>query len=363
MHAQMTHVHPLVFIRRNRTLPVPGVVTVRTGQKVSPMDVIAEVEIPTRHYLVDVYRSLGLKTPADAEKLIDRKPGDLLQKNDIIAETGGMFSRVIRTPGTGKIVSISGGRVLIEAESRKVTKTAGMSGLVTEIIEERGAVVETSGTLIQGVWGNMQSGSGGLVIQQETVDGELLPSAIGLNVRRAVLVAGFCKSPEALQAAAAAEVSGIILGTISASILPVAEAQPYPIIVLGGFGRFGLDPISKKLLISSSGREAAVNAVKWDRLTGERPEIIISLPSDGDPYPVEVEYEAGQIVRVHASDHLGKVGTVQKIIPGLTRLPNGLRANAAAVKFEDGEMSVVPLANLDVLHMTSEFLGPTDEGG
>lgn len=363
MYAQNTQIHPLVFIRRNRVLPVPGVVNVRIGQKVDPMDVVASVEIPTRHYLVDVFHSLGTRTAADAENLIGRKPGDLLEKNDIIAETGGLFSRVIRTPGPGKLITITGGRVLIEAGKRTLNKLAGMSGVVTQIVGEVGAVIETNGTLVQGVWGNNQAGSGTLIVRQESVDGELVPANISLEFRGTVLIAGCCNSAEALAKAASEGIKGLILGSMSSSLIATAESQSYPIIVLSGFGKFGLDSLSKKILVSNAGREVAINAVKWDRITGDRPEIIISLPSNGEPYSIQTEFAVGQIVRVHASEHLGKVGVAEKIIPGLTRLPSGLRASAAAVKFENGERGILPLANLDVLHLSSEFLETNDGGG
>ena len=360
MHAQMTHVHPLVFIRRNRFLPVSGVVNVRVGQKVSPTEVIAETTIPTRHYLVDVYRTLGLKTPEEAEKLIERKPGESLVKNDIIAETGGLFSRVIRTPGPGKIISILGGQVLIEAESRRITLQAGMSGTVTEILENTGAVIETNGALIQGVWGNDKLGCGPLQIEGDLADQELKSSSLGLTSRGLVILAGFCASPDVFTVAASIPVSGLILGSMSASLIQVAEAQPYPIIVLGGFGKFGMDPVSKKLLVSNAGREASINAAKWDRLSGIRPEILISLPAEGDPYREQADFSAGQTVRVHASAHRGKVGVIEKVISGLSVLPGGLRASSAAIIFEDNEKAVVPLVNLDIIDLKNTFLGKTE---
>ena len=49
MYPQMTQIHPLTLIRRNRLLPVPGEVSVRPGQKVKPTDVVAEASIPSRH--------------------------------------------------------------------------------------------------------------------------------------------------------------------------------------------------------------------------------------------------------------------------------------------------------------------------
>ena len=102
MNASIVQTHPLIQIRRKRILPFAGTVLVRVGQKVTTSEVIAEMEIPSQFHYVDVMRSLGLASPAQAEKLINRKVGDQVDKNDILAETGGMFSKIInpfRLPG------------------------------------------------------------------------------------------------------------------------------------------------------------------------------------------------------------------------------------------------------------------------
>lgn len=352
MYAQLTHINKLTLINRNRLLPVPGSVNVRQGQKVSPSDIVAEASVPAHHYLVDVARTLGTRTPAAAEKLISRKPGDILQKNDIIAETGGVFSRVIRTPGEGRVISISKGRVLIEAESAKISLQAGLAGKVSQVIPERGATIQCYGALIQGVWGNGKLGCGPLATDPESLAGELTPSAIGVTARGTIIAGGTC-TQELFKAGASEEIGGLILGSISSTLIPLALEQPYAVILLCGFGEQGMDEISRNLLTSHIGHDVSINAVKWNRLTGDRPEIYIPSAEEAEPNEERIFYSTGQTVRLQTGSYAGRIGRIESLLPGLTLLPGGLRTSAARVIFGENTREIIPLANLDVI-LTSE---------
>lgn len=352
MYAQLTHINPLTLIHRNRLLPVPGSVNVREGQKVNPADIVAEASIPARHYLVDVARTLATSTPAAAEKMITRKPGEVLQKNDIIAETGGLFSRVIRTPGEGRVISVNKGRILIEAESTKISLQAGLAGKVSQVIPDRGATIQCYGALIQGVWGNARLGCGPLAADSESLSAELKSSKLGVTARGTVLAGGTC-SKEFLAAAASEEIGGLILGSISSSHISAALEQPYAIIVLCGFGDFGMDELSRKLLSTHIGHDVSINAVKWNRLTGDRPEVYIPLAEEANACEDQVVYSSGQTVRLHTGSYAGRVGRIESLLPGFTLLPSGLRAAAARVVFGENSREIIPLANLDVI-LTSD---------
>ncbi|HMN62220.1 MAG TPA: hypothetical protein PJ988_17765, partial [Anaerolinea sp.] len=154
MLAKVTHISGLANVRRTRILPVNGRVLVSPGQRVHASDVLAETNNATRHVLLDVRRWLGYARVDEAQRTIIRQEGEKVQKGDIIAETGGLFSRIVRAPDDGQVVTISAGRVLLEVESQPVQILAGISGVVTDLIPERGATVEGNGALIQGVWGN-----------------------------------------------------------------------------------------------------------------------------------------------------------------------------------------------------------------
>jgi len=351
MYPQMTQIQPLTLIRRNRLLPFPGEVTVRPGQKVNATDVVAQASIPTRHYLVDVRSALGVSTVAAAEKLITRKPGDLLEKNDILAETGGLFSKVIRTPGPGRVISISKGRVLIETENETFSLQAGLAGKIHQVIDDRGVSIETYGALIQGVWGNSRIGFGQLLVDESSLDGELSASALSLTARGNILIAGFCSSEEMFTAARSAQISGLILGSMPSLLIPTALELSYPVILLTGFGKTGLDEYSRRILVTNAGRDISINAVRWNRLAGDRPEIYIPLPSEGEPYQWENSFSVGQKVRVHSGAYAGRIGRIDELIPGMTQLPNGLRASAARVKFDQRSGAVLPLVNLDVIQI------------
>lgn len=357
MQNPVTQINPLVKIRRNRVLPVAGTVLVRVGQKIAPGEILAETLIPTKHMIIDVLNALGLKDADEAEKLVDRQVGDLVDKHDIIAETGGLFSRVIRAPMPGKIISIKNGQVLLEVDSRKVVVQSGYSGQVVEILNDRGAVIETSGTLIQGVWGNGLIGFGPFIVDAQMIGQELTPASLSLNTRGTVLAAAWCEQEESLNVAGSLPIAGLVLGSMSPRLIPCALKQNYPILLLEGFGRIAINDQAKNVLLASAQKEMSLNAVKWDHYSGIRPEISIALQQSGAPEKETVELAEGQLVRVHSSFFAGKTGVLTAINTGKTTLPNGLRTATASVLFQNNEKTVVPFSNFDIIEVEDRFPG------
>jgi transcription antitermination factor NusG len=357
MQNPVTQINPLVKIRRNRLLPVAGTVLVRVGQKVAPGEILAETLIPTKHVIVDVLNALGLKNADEAESLIDRQVGDLVDKHDIIAETGGLFSRVIRAPMPGKIISIKNGQVLLEVESRKLVVQSGYSGQVVEILNDRGAVIETNGTLIQGVWGNGLIGFGPFIVDAQTIGQELTPASLSLNTRGTVLAASWCEQEESLNLAGSLPIAGLVLGSMSPRLIPCALKQNYPILLLEGFGRIAVNDQAKNVLLANAQKEMSLNAVKWDHYSGIRPEISIALQASGAPEKESAEFAEGQKVRVHSSFFAGKTGVLTAINAGKTTLPNGLRTATASVLFQNNEKTVVPFSNFDIIEVEDRFPG------
>ena len=122
-------------------------------------------------------------------------------QGDVIAGPVGLFKRVIRAPQSG-VVKIAGeGKVLYEINSAEYELQAGMEGTVTNIIPERGAIIETKGALIQGMWGNGKITYG--VVQPISNDllQELVPEQLNIGFRGAIITAGFCRKPKVLEAA------------------------------------------------------------------------------------------------------------------------------------------------------------------
>ncbi|MEJ5223600.1 MAG: hypothetical protein WHV44_04020 [Anaerolineales bacterium] len=350
MLTPVTHILPLTTITRARFLPIPGEVVVRAGQKVSPTDTIAEAIIPRGHIVMDVARELG-ELPEDTDKLIKVKRGDMLEKDDVIAEISGLGGRDVVAPAAGRVVAIGGGKVLLQTGQTHIEVKAGLAGVVTTVMNARGAVVSTTGALVQGVWGNGQVDGGLLFSLCEKPTDTLHADQLDVSMRGAVILAGHLDSQKALSVAAELPLRGLILSSIAPDLLSAASQLRFPVIVLDGFGKRPMTPAAHKLLSTNVKRDVAINAEPYDRLAGTRPEIVIPLPAGSDiPEPPEaVMLTAGQTVRLLRAPHQGETGVITAVRPGLSQLPNGLRVPAASVKVESGETLLVPLANLEVL--------------
>lgn len=348
MLAPVTHILPLTFIRRSRTLPVPGQLEVRPGQKVNASDVVAVAHIPSGHMSLDIRRSLGIPRASAAERCIIRQQGDRLEKGDIIAEAEGVFSRIVRAPVNGEVVSISGGKVLLRVRTTEIDVRAGFNGMVSELVSDFGAVIETSGSLVQGVWGNGRIDSGLLFWVTQSPDDEFTRQQIDVSMRGAVVLGGHCSDPEALRAAAELPLRGLILASMTAGLIPLASSLNFPILVVDGFGRLPLNACAFDLLKNSEKRDVSINAA-FDQASGERPELVIPLPAEGQVAKDTDYFAPGQLVRIQGMPYTGKVGTIVQLRKGSFTLPNGLKVQAADVNIDGDTRITVPLANLEVI--------------
>jgi hypothetical protein len=349
MLARVTHFLGLTNVRRTRRLPLNGRVLVTPGQRVHAADPLAETTTATRHVLLDVRHSLGYARTDEAQQAIKRQEGEKVEKGDIIAETGGMFSRILRAPSAGQIVTISGGRVLLEVESQPLQVLAGIPGVVSELIPERGAVVENNGALIQGAWGNGSYVGEGLMVNLLKEPDDLLErSMLEINLRGAIVAAGHCQDADTLHAAAQLPLRGLVIASMPSELIPVARGMELPIVVLEGFGRAPMNATAFRLLTTNDKRDVSINSA-YNPVAGDRPELFIPLPANAAPPPEMAYFAPNQVVRIQGDPYRGQTGTILRIRPGLTILPSGIRAPAADIRLEQDTQVVIPLANLDVI--------------
>ncbi len=350
MLAPITHVLPLTTIVRERVLPVAGKVNAHVNQRVNPTDVIAEATFAREHVLLDVARTFGV-SPNAADRLIKVKEGDRLAANALVAESGGLISRSIRAPRPGRVMVAGSGQVLMEVGDTRVELRAGLPGVVTQVLPERGVVIRTAGALVQGVWGNGRIDNGLMISLLEKPDDVLSADRLDVSLRGSVILGGHVRDAETLKVAAELPIRGLIISSLLSSLLTTAYQMRYPILVMEGFGAIPMNSAAFKLLTTSNKREATVNAEHLDRYSGNRPEVIIPLPISSEP-PEPSKYESlavGQQVRMRRPPSVGMIGTISNLPPGLSTLPNGLRAAAADIKLENGESVLVPLVNLEVV--------------
>lgn len=346
----LTHVLPLTTIRRERSLPIPGAVTARVNQKVQAADVVAEAETTPRHIFLDIARSLGIPRQ-EVAKLLTRAEGDRVEAGEALAGPVGFSRRTVRTPSDGRIVQIMDGRVLLAVRGQHFELRAGFPGTITATDGTSIVSLETTGALIQAKWGNGGQDFGVMRMIGEGSGSRLQTGQLDINLRGAVLVAGTCDHPAPLHQATELSVRGVILGSISSELIPVARRLPYPLVILEGFGRLAINEPAYNLLSSNVGREAAIDARPSSPYGNRKPEVIIPLPATKETdLPDEVILlESGVRVRILRSPHQSQVGVVQEILDQAVVYPSGVRAWSAVVALEAEGSVTVPLANLEVL--------------
>ena len=350
MQAPVHHILALTTIVRERVLPIAGKVTARQNQKVTPVDIIAVTDWSREHILLDVSRALRM-APNAADRILKYRVGDIVPAGAEIAASKGLFPRTVRAPREGRVVAAGGGQVLLEVGGTKLELRAGIPGTIIQVIPGYGAVIQTAGALIQGVWGNGRIDTGVLTNLAEKPDEVLSAGRLDVSHRGSIILAGLVRDAETLQAAAELPVRGLIISSLFPSLIPTAREMRYPIVVTDGFGMLPMNSAAYKLLSTSAKREVTLNAEPYDRYAGTRPEVIIPLPVSQDPaLPRDVEtFAPGQQVRLRRPPAAGSIGILMSIRPGLTTLPSGLRASAAEIKLDSGESVIAPLVNLEVV--------------
>jgi hypothetical protein len=350
MLASVTHVLPVAAIRRERLMSTEGRIIARRGQQVSPSDIVAEAVLRPEHLLLDIGLGLGL-SPKEADQYIQRRAGDEIGEGDVIAGPVGIGRRVVRAPKSGIVVVAGGGQVLMELEGEFSELKAGYSGVVAEIVGDRGVIIETTGSLIQGVWGNGKINYGLLNILAHDPDELITSDMMNVSLRGAVVMAGYCEDEKVLISAEETPIRGMILASMASSLVPAALSVNYPIVLVEGFGKLPMNMEAFSVLSLSSRNEVALNAESWNRIGNTRPEIVVSTSEGAFPeVPTELaSFAIGQTVRVVSPPYKSMLGTLTNLPQSLSRLPSGLLAKTAEIKLSNGETVLVPLANLEII--------------
>jgi hypothetical protein len=348
-----TRITPLTTIRRERLLPVPGQVLVRSGEVVGPSDVIARCHLPGEVRVVDVSRALGVRRDR-IDKVLRKAVGDSVQANEVLAMPGGLFGRLrhsCRAPVEGQITAVRNGLVLIEAAAKTHELRAHVAGQIANVMPNRGVVISTSGALIQGVWGSGGESEGILKVVVDTPQRPIRPRSIDVSCHGTIIVGSWIMDEKVLEQAIEAKVRGIILGSVSFEQCSMLESLPFPVLITEGFGTVAMSQTVFDLLRSSTGREAMLSADIQTRWGAKRPEVLIPLRAEEgmpaeDPLPPPLE--VGMQVRVVKEPHFGSVGAITDL-PTLPQIVgSGGRMPVAEVDFGE-DRALIALANLELI--------------
>jgi hypothetical protein len=346
----LTHVVHMTTIRRELSLPVAGAVVVRMNEKVQAGDVLAEGEPASRYYSLDLSRALGL--PArEAVKHVRRERGERVDAGDVLAGPVGVTRRTLRAPAAGEVIGLQEGRLIFEARGAVVALRASFSGVVVGTDGLQSVTLETTGALVQAVWGNGKQDTGVMRQVASTGGDKLEPEQYDLSLRGAVLLAGICSHPGALQQAAELSIRGLILGSLAADLVTQVRRLSFPILVTEGFGEIPMNSAAFSLLTTNVGREVTVDGRVGGPYSLQRPEVIIPLPAGRQvALPDEVvPINPGVRVRVVQPPHIGAVGIVREVPARAVAYPSGVLARSARVELEGSGPALIPLANLEIL--------------
>lgn len=346
-----THVSPLATIRRERLLPQPGYVLVDEGERVESATVVAKTEIVSRHFYYDLTVRLDVKAE-EAQKHVRIQPDVVVEKGEVIALRPGLFSPTrVRAPLRGRIVEIKDGKVLFAASGPEYQIKAGFPSVIASVNAEWGVMLETTGALIQGVWGSGKQEYGGLKMLLNDPAQPLPAELLDASCKGAIVVGGMAEE-QTLRLAEKVKVRGLILGSMPASLIRLTRTMPFPVLVVEGFGQRIMSSHAWTLFADHNGREVFVDARPPDRWEGRRPEAIIPLPPPGGSPPVPSDgqpLDEGKRVRILRPPYASAIGTVLYIPARMQTMPSGVQSYAAHVELENGQGEVVvPVANLEI---------------
>jgi biotin carboxyl carrier protein len=343
-----TQVTPLVNVRRERILPAPGEVVVRLGERVEPTQIVARANLPGDFRVLPVAHQLGV--PASKIKTCMRvKVGDEVRRGQVIAKRG---SRSVKSAIIGVLASSGGGRVLVEAQPMLFELRAYIHGTVTNVLEKQGVVVETTGAVIQGMWGAGGESFGVLKRVVKSPDKPLRARDIDPACHGTIVIGGSGLSEAVLERVQELQVRGIVTGGLPPELIEQAKHSPIPIIATEGIGTIPMSEPIFQLLTTNDGREASISGRTRPRWGVIRPEIIVALPAESLPSTQSqpgTPLTMGARVRVVRAPYLGQVGTVVALVDHARRIETDARVRGADVDLGDGTPVFIPLVNLEVL--------------
>ena len=358
------------IILKTRRLPIKGEVLVNEGDTVQPDTVVARALLPGILQTVRVAQTLGIE-PKQIRTALKVKEGDEVEKDQIIAETKGflgLFRGVCKSPvkGTVELISEVTGHVGVRQPPTVIDVNAYVQGRVVKVIPQEGAVIETQGALIQGIFGVGGERRGVLRVLVPSPSETLTAQHIPNDVQGQVLVGGASVEADAIRRAAELGAVGIVVGGIRDTDLVQylgrdigvaitgSEEIPLSIILTEGFGSIQMANRTFRLLKSLEGKGASINGATQIRAGVIRPEIIVPLenPSQLPESPPAREAQMlniGSTIRVIREPYFGRLGTVIELPPELMEIESGTHARVLKAKLDDGTIAIVPRANVEII--------------
>ena len=255
------------------------------------------------------------------------------------------------------------GNVSIVRPMETLKVTAHVPGRVVEIIPNYGAVIESLGCYIEGVFGAGAECHGILWVMTKGPGDVLESSQIGPEVDGRIIVAGAGATYEAMEKAFHLGARGIIAGGLNQKDL--ARLTGFATIMTEGAGFMAMNHRTWEALIQNHGALASMDGTT--RLSGEtlRPWIFVGRVPDGTVPGYEItetgaesrkaipslrdRVQPGDRVRCVRQPYLGLWGLVEQVMPGRIPLESEGLMEAVRVRLDGGSLVDVAEANVEIV--------------
>lgn len=361
-----------ITVRRRRILPLPGTVLVKVGDVVRAETAVARAELPGKVVPLNLANQLGI-APDEINDYLVKKEKDPVQKDDVLAENKPFikwFKTEIRSPITGKVESVSTitGQILLREPPRILELRAYIDGAIVEVHADQGVTVESTCSLVQGIFGIGGETNGELFMGVTSPDQPLTPELLTPSMKGKIVVGGAFLSAATMTRAREIGIVGLVVGGIHDKDLRAllgydlgvaitgTEQVGFTLILTEGFGTIPMAPKTFALLSAHAGRKASISGATQIRAGVIRPEIIVpqATPAAGAKAPrVEREgIQLGDPVRIIRDPLFGRIGAVSDLPSDLRAIPTESEVRVLEVRFPDGTTTVVPRANIEVIEGT-----------
>jgi len=354
-------------VRKERRLPLKGKVVANIGDMISANDIIATTSLPGEVVPLNLAGKLGIP-PADVREYLLKKEGDEFEKDEILAQTKGMFGlfkTVIKTPIKGSLENVSEitGQLILRAPPKKVEIDAYIDGKVVDIIKDEGVVVETVATFVQGIFG-IGGEAKGIIQKLVNKPADIITKdMIKSEHSGKILIGGSFIDSDSLKQAAKYGIKGIVVGGIDDEDLrnflgydigvaiTGSENIGVTLMITEGFGKMKMAQRTFDLLVSQEGKKASINGATQIRAGVLRPEIVIPRPGElAEAGKVESRgLEIGCPIRVIRDPDFGAIGKVKELPPELQQIETEASVRVLAVELEDGKQVLLPRANVEMI--------------
>jgi len=349
-------ISPATTIRVERLLPAQGEVLVQTGQRVEPIDDVAQTYMPAPSHMVDVARALGVSKDLIARYMVKRE-GDVVEPDEVIAARRGRLGlvkgRVCRAPVGGTLTGWSTvtGRATIAPPPVPFSLKAHVKGLVTHVMPRFGVVIETQGALIWGCTGSGGETTGILKMVVENPEDDLVAGRIDISCHSCIIVGGAWISEAALLQAVRMNVRGIIVGGMDAARLERCQDlrlegdQRLVVVIIEGFGRIPMPRETFNLFASLEGREASIRGEP-----GIAEVIVPHIQAARSPAATGRELlEPGCTVRIVREPYMSQLGTVVAVPSHARPLETGVLVKGVEVELASNQRVFVPRTNVELI--------------